>query len=346
MTCLTAGRCGKRLKRSRSRSPPSPAQARRCCGASPIAAGSPSGGHAELFTLAEAAKKLHTAAPGYVADLYEAAFTTSEPSDEPTQMMTGVVALRSTRRQDYNSGLYSLAESFPDFLRAAPAEATRALIAARRGYAAEHGPTRASQRASRFEFRGQTAEVVDDYSLTWDSGSFDHDDEVKLLNAFEQRLEELADTTDGESIEMLIETVAGAEVPAAIWRRVLRVTAGKPEVMAPTVIDALISPVLLTLPDTQELAAIALVAAHPRLQREDQEKVDEMISGLPQVFEDSRDGEEFRDRLLAALSGRLQVPAVRDPSVVTDELSAGWLSEPVPHGEPTPGRRRFDELLA
>ena len=303
-------------------------------------------GYAELFTLAQAAEDLHSVVPAFVADLYEAAFSTREESTDPVQLTGGVLATTSTRRQDYDMGLYVLAEGFPEFLRAAPREAVRGLIAARRSYAKEHGPTGDSRRVGAFDFRGNTARVADDYSLTWDSGSFGRDDAGKLLNDFEERLEQLADVTDTGTIEMMLDVVGAAEVPAAIWRRILRVAARRPAVMATILLEALTSHVLLEKPDTQELAALAVVAAYTHLAAGDQEKINRTVNGLPDAFEEQADGEELRDMLQAALRGDVEVPAARHPELVTDPWPSGdWQRDPPAVGNPSQDQRRFDELL-
>jgi hypothetical protein len=124
-----------------------------------------------------------------VEDVYRAAFTISDLSDEKTSMTSSrIFGLSSTRKQDYSLARYSLVEKYKDFLESAPLHATRALIAALNVYVEErHGVSRAENRRTeeRFDFDGREAFISSDHSEIWDEGSaYQDDNAVKMLDIF------------------------------------------------------------------------------------------------------------------------------------------------------------------
>ena len=81
-----------------------------------------------LSWLTELVDKIWKHDPEFVTLIYRTAFHHNESSDAKTSLSGGVLAMTSTRRQDYSICRYRLIKHFPNFLRAAPSHATRAVI--------------------------------------------------------------------------------------------------------------------------------------------------------------------------------------------------------------------------
>jgi hypothetical protein len=91
-------------------------------------------GYQEMPDLAQHVERLIDHDPGFVREVYVAAFGFEETSKETTDMGGLILRLSSHRSQDYSGAHYSLAEAFPKFLERAPAEALEALVAVRASY--------------------------------------------------------------------------------------------------------------------------------------------------------------------------------------------------------------------
>ncbi|WP_459967183.1 hypothetical protein [Mycobacterium sp. MUNTM1] len=89
-------------------------------------------GFIEIPQLADEARRLMDMSPALARDIYIAAFGFNEQSEERTQISGGVLALSSTKRQDYNRAHRTLVDAFPEFMRNAPDEAIDALSAIQR----------------------------------------------------------------------------------------------------------------------------------------------------------------------------------------------------------------------
>jgi hypothetical protein len=86
-------------------------------------------GYLTFPTLARQARLLTAADPAFVGDLYIAGFAHHDESDEKTTMNDSqIFSMGSNRKQDYEMGLYQLAEYFPHFLDQAPRIAIDALL--------------------------------------------------------------------------------------------------------------------------------------------------------------------------------------------------------------------------
>ena len=85
----------------------------------------------ELPWIAREADRVLGRDPAFVEDLYRAAFTFNDQSGDKTALgASRILALTSTRRQDYRHALYELGRFYPKFLRRDHIAATRALIGA------------------------------------------------------------------------------------------------------------------------------------------------------------------------------------------------------------------------
>lgn len=166
-------------------------------------------GHEELFRLAQEVERLIPHDPELVEEMFNAAFTHYDPSDEKTWAMASrILPMTSTRRQDFDMARFSFSLKFEPFLEAAPLHATRALINAMNTYVAErdgrrylrleglYGEGGAEEQGpdeDRFDFAGRDAFIRPDYSEAWDNGMSRHEDEpLKMLNIFQSHLERIS----------------------------------------------------------------------------------------------------------------------------------------------------------
>lgn len=302
-------------------------------------------GYLELPDLADQAELLAERDPAFLRDVYAAAFGFEETSREVTDMGGGaILSLSSNRAQDYGHAHYVLGEEFPGFLEAAPSEALDALIAVRVSYAEKRASRSAGKLRTFVGPSGSELRVLTDGGPAWDSEPLGHDAEVKILDAFEERLDSLAAAEDAERIEKILAELSSREAPAAIWRRVLLAAARSPELLGPAVEPLLADPSALEDsllgPPIGEYLRAAFASLDPVLCGE----IEGAILSLPERaeaempdFRDAREvGDHRRDRLLGCLDpAELSEPAARErleemraadevPANQEDVIFSGW----------------------
>lgn len=123
-----------------------------------------------------------------------------------------------------------------------------------------------------------------------------------MLEAFKERLIELASAGDSEAVQTLLTPLAGPAVHAAVWRQILQVAAEHPRVLAPLLAEPLASPAILGARNTNGVAAAALDACFQFLGEREREAVETAILDL--AVEDEWD-QHRRDRVLLALPQEL-----------------------------------------
>ncbi len=237
-------------------------------------------GYSEMPDLAHQVEVLIEVDPGFVCDIYVAAFSFEETSKEKTHMGGRVLSLSSHRSQDYASAHYSLARAYPEFLSAASVEAVQALIAVQAAYAQKHFP------GSAFSLpwgEGREARILEDGSGIWDGEPLGHDDEVKILNAFEEHLASLAEE-DPEAPVRIVDLLLECEVPASIWRRLIRVASGHPDVLEPLIRPLLLAPAALANEALAKPLAEFLRTGFSDLAPEVREEVERAILAIPDHF--------------------------------------------------------------
>ena len=257
-------------------------------------------GYQELPDLADHAEVLIAHDPALLRDIYTAAFNYEETSKETTAMGTPILGLSSHRAQDYAGAHHSLAEAYPDFLRIAPTEAVEALVAVRAAYGRKQFE-RSYGEILRVEVEdGDALEIVADGGSVWDVQPFTHDEEVKILTAFEERLGELVTEGNRDGVEVLLAPLRGRQVPASIWRRVVRVATEHPEALAEEVAPLLVDHEVLcdaTLgAPVGQFLGVAFVDLEPELR----ERIEQAIAGIPARWE----AENPEQPEAAAIGGR------------------------------------------
>jgi hypothetical protein len=177
-------------------------------------------GYFELFTLACEIKRLIPLDPEFVRDIYIAAFSYEETSQEKTSIGNSqILSLLSTRSQDYASALHQLAQMYPDFLNEAPILALHALISImNHRYSLQQGEDEI------FDFNGIEAHIrVSRRGYRISPGIVLHPDQLgHMLNAFRLYLEGIADDPQhAMDRQALLHILANNNHHAILWRNLL-----------------------------------------------------------------------------------------------------------------------------
>jgi len=262
-------------------------------------------GHEELFYLAQEIDGLIKLDPELVEDIYHAAFTNRNDSEETTLMAPSrIMPLASTVKQDFHMGRYNLATKYGGFLEAAPLHATRALIAALEPYVAEQDEERKRRDEElrkqlkmgepielvvityRFEFNGQPASIKDDKSSYWDGWARQNDDPLKLLDKFQEYLGNISSDDERRSTrQQILELIARENRNAVLWRRILVCAAQHPETLGHDVRSLIWAVPILMSNDTTQAAGKFIKAAFDKLTVEDRERIERTILSLPDLVE-------------------------------------------------------------
>ena len=294
-------------------------------------------GHEELFRISNELGYLIPLDPSLIEDVYRAAFTICDLSDEKTSMMPSrIFGMTSTRKQDYSLARYSLVEKYKEFLERAPLHATRALIAALNVYVEErHGAGLAENRQTeeRFDFDGREAFIRTDRSEIWDEGGvYEGDDAMKMLDIFQTYLEHINAQGEGaKQRKRILDLIAAENRSAVLWRRLLTVGAKAPQTLGIELRSlAWAEPILLNF-DTTHTLGDYLGAVFSQLPPEDRERIERAILSIPASADDDWWGkpEYARNRLLGCLNRE---------SIVTEEaktlLAQLEAEQNVPSNEP------------
>lgn len=262
-------------------------------------------GSDELPWLAEVVERIVAYDPDLVRDVYLAAYTYRETSEEPTPMGTIILPMVSNRRQDYNMALYRLGKAFPAFLRGAPEQAVPAMNAALEQYATGRRPGESEPPEVRFELCGKEVRFLPDYSFIWDRGGAHPDEEgLKLLDEFASYLQELAGREEaGEELQRVLDIALRQCRLGTFWRRLLRVGAQEPGTLGLEIRELAWTPDIVTGADTSVMAGDFIRAVAPLLGAAEREKIERTILAIPMEAPPGRleAGERIRSRLLGCL---------------------------------------------
>ncbi len=282
--------------------------------------------HEEAPWLAEGVKHIVACDPEFVTSIYAALFGRPAPSDGDSWMggaVSRIMPLRSNRRQDYEHGRWNLQQALPAFLRAFPAEATRAVNAATIGISLSGG-TRFSERPAHIVQIGtQTIRIVEDgLSYTDWRGAEDRTDRRggAVLSNFASFLSTCSPDEFRQAAAALRQKEMGS---ASVWARVLGIAADRPGVA-----DDLLWPIAST-PNVSGIADLArdcatyLSSAYATASVEQRTAFEALL--IERAYaEDEREAERTRygaARLLSVLSDDLiATPAFR---ALKAQLEAG-----------------------
>lgn len=297
-------------------------------------------GHQTLWAIGQNIRVFAAVDPAFGRDAYINAFRYRDTSTDATSMGDSqILPMRSHRKQDYDGGLYQLAEHYPAVLAANPHEAITAVLTVVDEYVrTEHKP---ADTPVPVKFNGEGTTLLQDYSSIWDeTGS--HDRELTMLDALQHFLEE---TTDPHAIREYLRQIAAYGPPAVVWRRLLTAGAHQPGTIGHALRSLTWDPNMLIEYDTTKPIGQLLKAINATLTPEERGKVENAIMNIPTIDGVNVDAANHcRDRLLGCLDpSQLVTNAARErykaiiqaggPPVNREEpVIAGWRTlDPAPH---------------
>ncbi|MFA8356405.1 hypothetical protein ACEPT7_00660 [Burkholderia ubonensis] len=186
--------------------------------------------HDEAPWLAEGVKHIVPHDPAFVTSVYAALFGRPAPSDGDSWMggtVSRILPLRSNRRQDYEHGRWNLQQTLPAFLRAFPAEATRAVNAATIGISLGAGTRYADRPMHVVQYGTQSIRIAEDgLSYTEWRGSDDRTDrrDAAVLSAF---VSFLSTCQPDEFRQAVVAAQQEAVGSASVWARILGIAADR-----------------------------------------------------------------------------------------------------------------------
>lgn len=231
-------------------------------------------GYEELPALAREVERL-IVDPVFVADLYTTTFSFKEESKDATSLgASAILPLRSNRAQDYQGAYYALADAFPAFFKASPLHATDALVRAVDAFVQQRHPSSGNVEEETFALRDANVRLRTDYSETWDKTP--HEDTQRLLVAFEKGLVTLADGGEVQTLRGVLAVILKTNRMAAVWRRLLRAGAQRPDSLGVLLLPLLQRPVFLAY-DTSKAAVRLAHAIYPHLAAQERERLEEVL---------------------------------------------------------------------
>lgn len=173
--------------------------------------------------------KISAADPEFAAAIYQQIFAYDVTDEAKTSLGNSqILALTSTRRQDYSLARYALAEAFPDFLAAHPAAAITAMLASVESQAGRETGADLARVEDVATSAGTFPLVADlSYVWAWDIEDRHPSDAEKLLQA---TLTFLAEAPPERASEAAALIRAGARY-GIVWSRLLHAAAERPEVL-------------------------------------------------------------------------------------------------------------------
>jgi len=258
-------------------------------------------GHEELNPMAREVARLARLHPTFVRDLYIAAFSWQETSDDQTSLnQSRLMGFLSNRAQDYKHARWELAQRYGRFLEAAPSAAMQAL------FSIVEGECRTKHRNTSevvpFTVAGIATGIREDHSHIWDTGYGMDENAHAILNHFFHYLQEcLQDAELAEFTAALVRCLIAGARDAVLWRRLLELAARFP-VLAQQIHDAASAEPLLIASDTERPIYLFIGALHPVSNQDERERIEKAIMALGDVSEPRRRwGVHRRDTYLAVL---------------------------------------------
>jgi len=332
-------------------------------------------GHEELQWIARYVDKQLRLDSGLVRDLYIAAFSWKDTSDDSTSMGSSqIFALRSNRKQDYQQVRWLLAQKYPQFVAYAPDEAAVVMIAAVEAYVQEEKNDSRKLWASirkdyeleqseptaepvpveqTFSVQGETSTLILDDSLHYDR-SWGDEHALGLLNTFFRHLDSAASAGPNDQLAEVIALLLRKNRLGLIWSRLLKLAAAHDYLAIHLKDLAWAKPLLLALTTEKSLQEF-LRKLHSLLTEPEQKSLIECIEGLSaSVPEEYKDASAERSKIL------LQAVSPTTEEKPRQQLDSGALdrqelealfsgSAPPAHAAeviPDPRRDRFRRLKA
>ncbi|MYH81966.1 NACHT domain-containing protein [Candidatus Poribacteria bacterium] len=244
--------------------------------------------------------------PEFVTLIYRTVFHHNESSDAKTSLSGGVLAMTSTRRQDYSMCRYRLIKHFPGFLQEAPLSATLSVIRSLNVFiVGEHiarylkADVKLEDIIEIFNFRGKPAYFMEDGSYMWDARN-SSDEPIEMADALFEFIAELAKSEDA-GLDSLLDVFRNEVIVAFFWKRLLGTASQFPKIFTPYLFELCIAKPILRGNDARYELGQFLEAAAPEFSSDQLRRLEESILMLPQeaTDEDSHNALVYRrNRLL------------------------------------------------
>ena len=282
--------------------------------------------------------------PEFVTLIYRTVFHHNESSDAKTSLSSGVLAMTSTRRQDYSICRYRLIKHFPNFLRAKPLEATQAAILSLNAFIIHTHVVRYLKEnvepkdlIETFDFRGKSACFVRDHSEIWDAQKA-RAEPIKLANVLFEFITELAGSEDSR-LDSLLDVFRDNVVVAFFWKRILKTASQFPKIFAPRFFELCIARPIQIRSETFYELGLFLKAAASEFTREQLLQIEESILAIPEGTEDNRESLEMcRDQLLTQIP--MNLLRTSEAKKIREELEC---EDSVPDNQPPVSFRTWSE---
>ncbi|MHB1462487.1 MAG: NACHT domain-containing protein [Armatimonadota bacterium] len=253
----------------------------------------------------------------FTEKLYIAVFRHIETSEEPVSIGGRILALTSTRRQEFEMCQFYLVESFPGFLKSNPKDAVKALINCL-GHYIERRYIRPDQVGDDFEgyerhvfmFRGGTATYLSDHSGIWDMALYHHKP-MEMADHLFTYIDELAkDPTKLDKLASILDSFRDSLCMAFFWHRLLSVGCKSPNVFGDLLFDLCVAhPVQLGL-DTQYDLGRFIESAASFFCADQVKQIEESIMAITSLVPDgyTADGlKSCRNKLLARIPKNVMI---------------------------------------
>lgn len=246
--------------------------------------------------------------PDFAVDVYQAAFTHEERSEEKTSFGTPILPLTSTRRQDFSMCQYHLTQHYDEFLQASPLPAVCAGIRAVNEFVIDKHVLRflnpgfaLADVTETFEFRGHQATYVRDLSYSWDA-SLHRDEPIQLADQLFGRMEGAAKSSEFDVIDEMLEVFADEARVAFFWKRLLETASRFPSVFAPRLFELAVAEPVLENSETLHAVGMFLQECSSEFTEEQRREIETRILQLPEKADGEKAREvrtRWRDRLIA-----------------------------------------------
>jgi hypothetical protein len=241
--------------------------------------------------------------PDLVEAAYSRIFEVGPAADGPVPMGR-LPAMQSNMRQDYQMGRWALGENAKAFATSRPLHATRAMLAVLWAYATTRHRVEPDAGPSTFEVQGHTAQLLEDLSYIWDSGTYSHDDSMVVLQGWDDALRDALNTGEqGRWIDAVDHFVHHNRL-AIGWSRMLRILREHPAAFHDLAAKLCATPALLTCASTHTEAGKTLVAVHGASDLAERARLEQVVLDLPNATEDETRRpwlNKARERIISAL---------------------------------------------
>ena len=268
-----------------------------------------------LSWLTEYVDRIWNHDPEFVTSIYCTVFHHNESSDAKTSLSGGVLAMTSTRRQDYSMCRYRLIKRFPGFLQTTPLPATLSVIRSLNVFiVGEHiarylkAGVKLEDMIEIFNFRGKSAYFMEDGSYIWDTQN-SSDKPIEMADVLFEFIAELVNSEDAY-LDSLLDVFRNEVIVAFFWKRLLGTASLFPKIFAPHLFELCIAKPILKGNDTRYELGQFLEAAASEFSSEQLRRIEESILALPEeaTDEDSRNALIYRrNRLLERIPENLLV---------------------------------------